>query len=131
MGYEIRLIIGHEVRHPGDNIILEIARVDLCKVGYGDEIAKLNILSAEDTELKFGFFADNEDKLIREDKYGEPLRCRSLSKVIDALKKEKELAKTSKTGILYRRYAIALSLLRSIEESFVEHKEIVVLMYGH
>ena len=129
MGYEIKLIVGSILGGVnGDDCILTIATVDLCKIG-GGPLSTLNVTDQNRDKGKAYFYADDGNTHITRDLYDAPLRVRSLREVIQALEGEKKISE-ERGETFYRRFDIALALLKRTEETFF-HEAMGVLFFGH
>ena len=150
MGYEIRLIIGKKVTF-NDRGFMEIARVDLSKIGSGkldDLIKYAQGKYSKDTNLDFlkgirskhlGVPDETGDLFgvgnsyihvdiwegsdrVTEDLYGDPLPAIPLDHVLAAINKEMENSD-------YRRFELAKNILEAFNNS--KWDRIYVVPYGH
>lgn len=175
MGYELRLHIGQEWNFDAacngqfNHTIREIAMVDISSPGYDSriyrlvgkyqtaEMVRLNKLSKAKAKRTrsvistdvYNARSNNYEKLTA-DKYDKPFVSIPIREVLDALEADWEDSKREYTGWDkgYRRFYIALALIRSIIETFErEHDylskdedllainplagQLVVFAYGH
>ena len=105
--------------------LLDIASIDLCKIGdshlnkvHGDALAK----AKEHQTEKFYYRYGSNNSKITEDPYGDPLCVAPMADCLEALQKD-----CNEDG--YRRNEWALALLTSIEDSDVSDK-FSVAFYG-
>jgi hypothetical protein len=124
MGYEIKLVIGTRGYDRQDKWVGVVATLDLCKCGYGGAITQLNEERKSD-DGKTYYYADDGNTQVKKDSYDDPLRVRTLAETVKAL--EDEIKADPKHP--YRRFVIALALLKAIDETFGE--KVVVLFYGY
>lgn len=128
MGYEITLVIGSILGGGNGDCILTIATVDLCKIGDGP-MSTLNAKDQNRDKGKSYFYADDGNTHITKDLYDAPLRVRSPREVIQALEGEKRISE-ERGETFYRRFDVALAMLKRIEETFI-HEAVGVLFFGH
>jgi len=129
MGYEIKLIIGNlSEGGNGNQCCLIIGTIDLCKVGDGP-MSTLNAKREDTDNGKVYFYADDGNTQIKKDLYDAPLRLRTLREVIKALEEESKISE-EKGETFYRRFDIALAMLKRIEKTFTGER-VGVLFFGH
>lgn len=100
--------------------LVEFARIDLCKPGYDSEILKLK----SDTKglMSCYIYHNSQNNGDPVDCYGDFLHAFKINDIIQALEVD-----SSET--LYKRFDIALDLLRSI--NFRYNEDIFVTMWGY
>lgn len=139
MGYDSRLLIAGKTNCSAGDVSFEmyevIAQIELCSCGnelfhqnsslFNTPLKNSDVvfgcgvdLDGRDTEESYE--ADNENV----DEYGEICHYTTVDRVIDALKK------LLKTEEYYRRYDLALTMLKNIS-SVKGFKNLVVIHYGH
>lgn len=128
MGYEVRMHIhaenGYVIEEEGATHGWEIARLDLCKIGYEGPLFQLIRAAQADPNRVCGqFWADDGNTLISVDRYDDKLVRISGKEVLETIRKELKEDP-------YRRLKIALGLLETILESFKED-QIYCYFYGH
>lgn len=97
----------------------KIAFIDLCNA-YTPAFSELGSYKSS-----YGaFYGGDGDSLICKDGYGSYMNLIPAKKVLEALEKDYIQAK-------YRRYNMAISLLKSALASFSESEELFVLLFGH
>lgn len=120
MGYETKLYFGEPSSHSDGPTAARwvdiIASVDLCKVGSPED---LGLVGQKRPQF---YFYDGSDRRIMRDLYGECLTVGTRDDVLMALKAKSE-------GDDYRRYAVAIAILRSLTKK--HFPRLVVLGYGH
>lgn len=122
MGYESRLFV---VSNHGD-YGKKIAMIDLCKIGGKPDVFK--------NPIDYDVYIDSGDEPTIEDKYGDKLTDCSLDEAIECIEKmEKEvIEKGEYRGHSYRRFTMALGLLRAIKNDPLWNGEnIRVIHYGY
>jgi hypothetical protein len=126
MGYEVKLIVGEVLSYDPDAVktLLEICRVDLCKPGYGSHTGQYLHVSRKAATEHFQFFADNGNDLISEDAYGEPLPAVDIDGLITAMEADQ-------VEDAYRRFSLALAMLRELRTWDQEPIRLKVIQYGH
>ena len=130
MGYETKMYLttSLSMRVEKDNSIYfsPIAMVDLCKCGEGD-FEKLRRSSAisqeEENEPRPYFYASDGNTKVLEDLYGYRLVLLDVKDVIKAIESDQEKWK-------YRRFTLALNLLKSALEDFPTDN-LKVLTFGY
>lgn len=149
MGYEIKLVIGqltpaaapesalakHELKY--GRSLIEVARLDLSKIGSGplgtliDEAIKDQKVRQGEGAAKVGFYAEDGDTLVTEDRYGDPVTPVLLQGILEALVQEIE-ASILADETPYRRFVIAQALIEKILDTFHNSaSELVALTFGH
>ena len=157
MGYDVNMIVGEA---SDDGGIFEVATLDMKKIGSGPLMSRLmghdydhpdywlysnhngykfNKALAKSTETTLycsgkrkpnkvdEFVNDCWDDEIREDQYGEKLKAVPLDEVISLLKEEIK----SDGSNPYRRFVLALALLKSVKQGWSSSDRMTVLFYGH
>lgn len=124
MGYETKLIIGVPTDFISDLKegfwFNKYAEIDLCKMGSDAHISNIPNKFNQGT-IPYYYFADDGDRTIDEDKYGDKLKPIPVKTVVDALSKDVREDK-------YRRFVWALKLLK---EMVKDSENICVMFYGH
>lgn len=133
MGYESKVLIGvrNEYEYPNGNKHIcfdEIARFDLCKMGY-EEVNGKRFPDVFRKEIDFDlycmtdeYFAEDADRRI--DCYGEHCKMASLGSIITWLEK-------SETMKEYRRAKVFHDCLKAIAKNHHEFGEIVAVHFGY
>ena len=124
MGYEVRVYVGrvqHSSNETSGRWFQLWAMFELCKPGYDSEIYKLCSDPAIGNERVF-FYADDGNTEITVDRYGKRLKAIPFDIVLKALE-------TDQGNDSYRRFKVAVDLLRSIKEHAGE--QLSVVLYGH
>ena len=125
MGYESKLYIVNKlpehvvIKDNGMQYCELIAMVDLCKYYKWSEKA------TNYPRTNCYFYAEDGNKQIVEDEYGDPLKEISLDDAIEILDE------AFYSGDNYRRLGPALTLLQSLKDNENQWNEIVVLHYGY
>lgn len=134
MGYESKLLLTLPsiLAHNGERFCQLVAMVDLSKVGYDGPV--YNEMKAARTREKarladdplaarYGVYDLNGDDMVTKDPYDDPLAPVDLDRLIDAMAEAYEQEP-------YRRYALALPLLRAWRDAPFGD-DALVLHYGH
>lgn len=122
MGYESRL----HVVSVCDDYAQIIGMVDLCKIGGKPDVFKHPIC--------YDVYIDSGNEPTIKDKYGDHLTDCSLDEAIDCIEKmNKEVIENNEFGgHSYRRFTVALGLLRAIaNDTLWENENIRVIHYGY
>jgi hypothetical protein len=99
--------------------------MDLCKVGH----CFGGTCSFAESDGSYAFDPFDGNALIGLDDYGNYRKFVPIQEVIDTL--QKEIKEANERGEHpYRRFIIALDLLKSLQENF-SHEELGCLFYGH
>lgn len=132
MGYETQLFV---VQHYdfADHKKLKngavIASIDLCKVGYNSKLYKVLAEAravAKESEIFWDVYMSGSRKgtLKKHDLYGEPLSEVDLTTVYDTMLQDNKVEE-------YRRYDVALALLKDFTISTKWSGDITLLQFGH
>ena len=120
MGYETKLFICEpslwDAGRRKARYASIIASIDLCKAGDPTE----NGLEKQ-TKPLFYIYGDDGNRRIMRDLYGECLSVGTRDSVLEALRKKSQ-------GDDYRRYAVAIAMLRSLTKK--HFPDVIVLGYG-
>lgn len=129
MGYDSRLLIAGKTNCSAGDVSFEmyevIAQIELCSCGNElfHQNSSLFNTPLKNSDVVFGCGVDlNSEENV--DEYGEICHYTTVDRVIDALKK------LLKTEEYYRRYDLALTMLKKIS-SVKGFKNLVVIHYGH
>lgn len=123
---------GELVPGPQGRYCSVIAMIDLCKCGYDAPVstviseaikAQKAVLASEAKPAPFGLY-QGEDFVV-EDPYGDPLAPIDLDDLIAAL--ETEVA----GEYAYRRFTLALGMLKTFRDLRADYPSTFVLHYGH
>lgn len=120
MGYESKIYVVSKYNcfeEYGKYYAERIAELDMSKCG--------SFYSVFAKETDCYIYADDGNTPILEDKYGDPLTEATVEDVANWLEK------TISSGEDYRRFKMALSLLKSFQTEQWDGKNIVVLHYGY
>jgi hypothetical protein len=116
MGYEIKLFVGDLVSGVNGKHALDVvSMIDLCKVDT--PVYELKF----EKGLPIYFYDTDGNSRVEFDRYDRELVALPIEQVINAIE-------TAQSGNTYRRYEIALSTLKSIQQTF--HAPYVVV-FGH
>ena len=127
MGYEVNMFLGERRRNDDDSErdwFMVVATVDLAKP-YG----KLAALAYErgEGDPVFMFASDGNRRLV-EDCYGKELVALPAAHVLSIMREELVANKEAYDGAGYRRYELAIPMLKVLIERF---KNPSVVLYGH
>ena len=118
MGYEVMLFAVQSVS--GDGYASVVAEIDLCKIGDGNLYA-LMLANTPKKPQAYVFGLDGNRKF-KKDRYDKPMPIMEVDDVIEAISKDNKREP-------YRRFEIALAMLRVFKDKFGE--EARVLAFGH
>lgn len=121
MGYDTTLMIGQKSKMGKfPTYLIEIARIDLCVLGYNAPL--YNVPKGELIEV----FYNDGDKVTSKDSYGQDLTDRDLLLTLKALKKQYRSSK-------YPRLKWAIDLIESILDTWKDDMRLekVVCVYYH
>jgi hypothetical protein len=124
MGYEVKVYVGkvaHRVDDDHGRWFQMWAMFELCKPGYDSEISKLCGDPNVGYEPVF-FYCTDGNTAITVDCYGKRLKAIPIDDALKALE-------TDQGNDGYRRFKIAVDLLKSIKEHAGE--QLSVILYGH
>jgi hypothetical protein len=134
MGYEVKLLVGHDTDHglseeKNNHFFMVDVVIDMCKIYDSHLLNDLPWTNETPDEKRWYWYAPTGDdnKVVKEDKYGDVPQPVPLSDVIAALEKDVEKS-------VYRRYRWALSLFKEMQGTAVDsnaYKEFTVLLFGH
>ena len=120
MGYELRLHVGEYHVYDDRVYFLEIGQLDLCKVGMGELV-----IENDPDAINCFIWASDGNTQLTEDDHGDPIRAIPLKAAILKLKRLVKVADP------YRRYVIALAMLKAIDDTFIEDEDVYVAFYGY
>lgn len=129
MGYESKFFAVRDYQFPEDGLHHSevIATLDMCKMGYEDEIMDFRNLFDTETPFTIRMFEYNpeteEEEMmdVHEDKYGETL------KYITDKRKGIELIKNVMDKNDYWRFKLLLEFMRM----FADYDDVYIVHYGH
>lgn len=122
MGYDVKMYVGrineYDERTPKwfDVYLM----FNLCSVG--NPLEDLSYKRDEGTPIYF--YGEDGNHKIAKDLYDRPLVALPLEQMLDALKRTMK-------GSPYRRYKVALDILRSFQTHWGENEEVSVVLFGH
>jgi len=122
MGYESRFYVVEKtdissIDDDNKKYASEIAKFDMCKMGYGSHTLKL---VKESPKTECYIFSDDGNTKILEDKYGDPLKELDIKPLIKALKKDDD-------G--YRRVKPFIAFLEALNPK--QWRDIKIIHYGY
>jgi len=119
MGYEVKMYVGEHTKS-GEGYISVIGMVDLCKPDYLDAVSKID---SEVSAIKGYIYCDDGNTKMELDRYEKPVRIHLATAMLEALKSANKKEP-------YRRYSIAIAMLKEALKHF-RAETLVVVLYGH
>ena len=119
MGYEVKMYVG-EHSNARDGYISVIGMVDLCSPGRRDAVRKID---SETSAIKGYIYCDDGNTKMDLDRYDKPVRIHLATAMLKALQDANKREK-------YRRYSIAIAMLKEALKHFPA-ETLVVVLYGH